>query len=119
MMKNSVDHHDAWVSNYWGSETVILRLPPKSGLPVDVDIELGMSPMGELLRIDKDLDRIGFSFHGSGGGCVIIGLLKARRYFQKIRQCWVCFQKNGVQAMGEGTWLLGASTATVPSNRQR
>jgi hypothetical protein len=86
-MKNSVDHHDAWHPNYWWSETVILRLVAKSGLPVDVDIVDGMSPVGELMRIDKGLPRTGFSFHGSGGGSVITGLAppdaKARKTISK------------------------------------
>jgi hypothetical protein len=73
-MKNSVDHHDAWLSNFWSSDTVIPRIAGKSGLPVEVEIIKGMSPIGELLRIDAGLPRIGFPFHGSGGNAVTNGL---------------------------------------------
>jgi hypothetical protein len=73
-MKNAVDHHDAWHSYFWSADGLNLRLPPKSGLPVNCKIIEGHSPIGELLRIDSGRRRLGFRFHGSGGNPVINGL---------------------------------------------
>ena len=73
-MKNAVDHHDAWHSHYWNADGLNLRLPPKSGLPIDSEIIEAKSPIGELLRIDDGRAREGFIFYGSGGNPVINGL---------------------------------------------
>jgi hypothetical protein len=73
-MKNAVDHHDAWHPFFWCADAINLRLPPKSGLDVSLPIIEGQSPIGEILRIDEGLPRLGFPFHGSGGNAVTNGL---------------------------------------------
>jgi hypothetical protein len=52
-----------------------LHLPEKNGLPFDQALEMGSSPLGELLQIDKGEERTGFEFCGSGGNPVINGFV--------------------------------------------
>jgi hypothetical protein len=73
-LKKRVEFNDAWSSNVLFANAVILRLPEKNGLPYDVPIEEGMSPLGEIKRIMKDSSsRIGFDLFGSGGNAAIAG----------------------------------------------
>ena len=73
-MKNAKEHHDAWHADFWKANSINLRLPSKSALPINLPIIEGRSPLGELQRIDAGLERLGCDFHGSGGGNVINGL---------------------------------------------
>jgi hypothetical protein len=47
----------------------------KNGLPVDVPIKDGMSPLGEVMRITHGLLLLGFHFYGSGGVPVVNGFV--------------------------------------------
>lgn len=74
-LKKGKGFNDAWMSNLWGANSCIFRLPEKNGLPVDVAIASGMSPLGEIMRIVGDLPRLGFYFYGSGGTPVVNGFV--------------------------------------------
>ncbi|WP_288993368.1 hypothetical protein, partial [uncultured Marinobacter sp.] len=82
-LKKSTDYNDPWLANIWLANAIVLRIPEKNGLPFDLPIQEGMSPIGELLRIDEGKERLGFYFYGSGGNPVISGFVspdaKARK----------------------------------------
>ena len=59
----------------WQAGCCIFRLPEKNGLPVDVAIESGMSPLGEVIRVVQGMARLGFCFFGSGGVPVVNGFV--------------------------------------------
>jgi hypothetical protein len=50
-MKKAVDHHDPWLSNVWTANAMILCLAEKNGMPIDTDIDSGLSPLGEIQRL--------------------------------------------------------------------
>jgi hypothetical protein len=67
--------HDAWNPDFWQTGCGILRLAEKNGLPFDVPIGEGMSPLGEVMRIVASTLAIGFFFFGSGGVPVANGFV--------------------------------------------
>ena len=73
-MKNAVDHHDPWLPNIWTANAVILRLVENNGLPIEHDIDKGLSPLGEIQRVSKNQPRKGIMFYGSGGNPSIKGV---------------------------------------------
>jgi hypothetical protein len=74
-LKKSMDYNDSWLSNIWLANAFVLRLPEKNGIPFDLPIKHGLSPIGELLGIDAHQERLGFYFYGSGGNPVISGFV--------------------------------------------
>ena len=72
-LKKSMDYNDPWLTNIWMANALVLRLPVKNGLPTNLPVEEGLSPLGELLRIDAHDSRLGFFFYGSGGNPVVTG----------------------------------------------
>jgi hypothetical protein len=75
-LKKAVDHHDPWLSNVWTANAMILRLVEKNGMPTDTDIDSGLSPLGEIQRLQKNRARKGFEFYGSGGNPVVTGFVR-------------------------------------------
>jgi hypothetical protein len=53
----------------------VFHIPEKNGLPVDVPILGGMSPLGEVMRIGEGVEHLGFCFYGSGGTPVVNGFV--------------------------------------------
>jgi hypothetical protein len=74
-LKKGKGFNDAWNSDVWQAGACRFRLPEKNGLPVDVPIEDGMSPLGEVMRIMHGLLLLGFHFYGSGGVLVVNGFV--------------------------------------------
>jgi hypothetical protein len=59
-LKKGKGFNDAWNSDFWQAGCGILRLAEKNGLPFDVPIGEGMSPLGEVMRIVASILAIGF-----------------------------------------------------------
>ena len=74
-LKKGKGFNDAWSPDVWQAGCGILRLPEKNGLPFDVPIANGMSPLGEVMRIVACVRPIGFFFFGSGGVPVVNGFV--------------------------------------------
>jgi hypothetical protein len=66
-LKKSMDYNDPWLTNICLANALVLRLQEKNGLPFNLSIQNGLSPIGELLRINAHQERLGFYFYGSGG----------------------------------------------------
>jgi hypothetical protein len=76
-MKKGRGFNDAWLPNISMANAMIIRIREKNGLPIDTDIQLGQSPLGEMIRIDQGLARLGFEFYGSGGNPITNGAAPA------------------------------------------
>jgi hypothetical protein len=88
------------------ANAIILCLPEKNALPTDLPIEEGMSPIGELLRIDQGVARKGFDFYGSRGNPVING------FVSPDAKSW----KTTYQSAAEGATFESAQTVANKSN---
>jgi hypothetical protein len=74
-LKKGKGFNDAWNQDIWAANACVFRLPEKNGLPVDVPIISGLSPLGEVLRVLGNQPRLGFIFYGSGGVPVVNGFV--------------------------------------------
>lgn len=74
-LKKGKGFNDAWNHDVSVASTCIFRLPEKNGLPVDVPVIAGSSPLGEMMRIVDKQERLGFNFFGSGGVPVVNGFV--------------------------------------------
>ena len=76
-LNRKTGHSEAWATNIWMANAIIIRVVEKNGLPIDSDVLNSQSPIGEILRIRAGQKREGFEFHGSGGNPVINGATPA------------------------------------------
>ncbi len=74
-LKQGKGFNDAWNSDVLQAGACILRLPEKNGLPVQSPIAIGMSPLGEVMRVVAGKKRLGLTFYGSGGTPVVNGFV--------------------------------------------
>jgi hypothetical protein len=86
-LKKKKDHHDTWAHDLWLLNCLIFRLPGKNALPVVCEINEGMAPLGEVMRVLENFfvvgmaaqqngrsdGRKGCQFFGSGANGVVSG----------------------------------------------